>query len=354
MITMQKPMAASDALQAPLARLRSSLDVASDGLAEMTTEVLRWFVRELMALQYRLRGIALPPVQLRSIARRLAALRARIDRLAPAPAMAQAIRAANPVRLLHATWNDNPLPIVALCTLVVVLSLVIACSYPSRKAKRRWKGSVCVFYDVEHGPLPTKGLVLAIRALALSLGDRVDRMYGYMELSSSPRALLMRRMLLENGCTLIDTPHNGIKETADKVMIFDMADCAARRRADVILLVTDDADFCIPVSRVQQSGIPVARAGFQRSVAELIRSDRSFNWEDGDFIEVIDAPFRIRRKRERKTSVRIMGVHCRAEASRQTSAASAKPAKHSHRPIATCAPDWLLRRNSIVHEVQQH
>lgn len=152
---------------------------------------------------------------------------------------------------------------------------------------------------VENGPQPDKAMVIAIRQLALSLGDRIDRINAYMEIASSPRALTMRRTLLECGATIIDTPHNGLKETADKVLIYELADLVARRRTDVVLLISDDADFNVPISRVQQSGIPIARAGFQASVAEIVRPDRTFNWQDGGFVEIFDAPLRIRKDRRR-------------------------------------------------------
>jgi len=64
-------------------------------------------------------------------------------------------------------------------------------------------------------------VVNTIRALALTYGS-IKTLKAYLEISEQtflPRALNLRSELQSSGVSLVDCPHNGRKDVADKMII---------------------------------------------------------------------------------------------------------------------------------------
>ncbi|KAF9483799.1 hypothetical protein BDN70DRAFT_873423 [Pholiota conissans] len=114
---------------------------------------------------------------------------------------------------------------------------------------------VAIFWDYENCPPPSNasGYIVSnnIRLMAQTYGS-VKSLKAYMEITdqvSSPRALAMRSEFQSSGISLIDCPHNGRKEVADKMIIVDMLAYAIDNPApSVIVLISGDRDFAYALS----------------------------------------------------------------------------------------------------------
>ncbi|TFY68934.1 hypothetical protein EVJ58_g724 [Rhodofomes roseus] len=114
--------------------------------------------------------------------------------------------------------------------------------------------SVAVFWDYENCAVPSNvsGSIIAnnIRRIAHQYGS-VKTFKAYMELpeQSSPKSYALRSELQLCGVSLIDCPHNGGKDVADKMMIVDMMAYAIDTQAPAtIILISGDRDFVYAVS----------------------------------------------------------------------------------------------------------
>ncbi|EPT05869.1 hypothetical protein FOMPIDRAFT_1021065 [Fomitopsis schrenkii] len=114
--------------------------------------------------------------------------------------------------------------------------------------------SVAVFWDYENCAVPTNvsGSIIAnnVRRIAHRYGS-VKTFKAYMELpeQSSPKSYALRSELQLCGVSLIDCPHNGGKDVADKMMIVDMMAYAIDTQAPAtIILISGDRDFVYAVS----------------------------------------------------------------------------------------------------------
>jgi len=114
--------------------------------------------------------------------------------------------------------------------------------------------SVAVFWDYENCALPSNAsghaVVNKIRQLAHRHGS-VKVFKAYMELPEQPsqKNIALRSELQSCGVTMIDCPHNGRKDAADKMMIVDMMAYAIDTPAPAtIILISGDRDFVYAVS----------------------------------------------------------------------------------------------------------
>ncbi|CCM02869.1 uncharacterized protein FIBRA_04982 [Fibroporia radiculosa] len=114
--------------------------------------------------------------------------------------------------------------------------------------------SVAIFWDYENCALPSNisGNAVAnkIRQIAHKYGS-VKVFKAYLELpeQSSPKSVALRSELQLCGVSLIDCPHNGRKDVADKMMIVDMMAYAIDTPAPAtIVLISGDRDFVYAVS----------------------------------------------------------------------------------------------------------
>ncbi|KAJ3556593.1 hypothetical protein NM688_g1942 [Phlebia brevispora] len=84
--------------------------------------------------------------------------------------------------------------------------------------------TVAIFWDYENCEIPgaadASSITRGIRRIAHEYGA-VTSFRAYLEVSElySPRAVLARTTLQDCGVSLIDCPHNGRKEVADKMIL---------------------------------------------------------------------------------------------------------------------------------------
>ncbi|CAA7269063.1 unnamed protein product [Cyclocybe aegerita] len=113
---------------------------------------------------------------------------------------------------------------------------------------------VAIFWDYENCPAPSNGsgylIARNISTLAQQFGT-VKSFKAYLEISEQlPRALVMRSELQSSGVSLIDCPHNGRKDVADKMMLVDMLAHAIDNPppSTTLILITGDRDFAYALS----------------------------------------------------------------------------------------------------------
>ncbi|TFK53043.1 hypothetical protein OE88DRAFT_1627373 [Heliocybe sulcata] len=122
---------------------------------------------------------------------------------------------------------------------------------------------VAIFWDHDniHRPASISGDVLAgtIRAFAHTYGP-VTMFKAYMDLeqSPSPKSIAYRSTLQTSGVTLVDCPHNGSKDAADKMIIVDMLAFALDHPVPAtVILISGDCDFAYAVSTLRLRGYEV-------------------------------------------------------------------------------------------------
>ncbi|KAH9946317.1 NYN domain-containing protein [Epithele typhae] len=140
---------------------------------------------------------------------------------------------------------------------------------------------------------PPYMIVNKIRAIAHRYGS-VKSFRAYLEYPehTTPRSLALRSELQSCGVSLIDCPHNGRKDVADKMMIVDMMAYAIDTPAPTtIFLITGDRDFVYAVSvlALRQYRIvllaPRSTPGCLKSQAEFV-----YNWPHDVLPEVPSVP----------------------------------------------------------------
>ncbi|TFK90967.1 DUF537-domain-containing protein [Polyporus arcularius HHB13444] len=150
--------------------------------------------------------------------------------------------------------------------------------------------SVAIFWDYENCALPALEppytIVNRIRRLAHQYGS-VKSFKAYLEYpeQASLKSVNLRSELQSCGVSLIDCPHNGRKDVADKMMMIDMMAHAIDTPApSTIILISGDRDFVYAVSvlRLRQYRVvlfaPRAAHGSLKAQASAV-----FNWPD-DFL----------------------------------------------------------------------
>lgn len=114
--------------------------------------------------------------------------------------------------------------------------------------------SVAIFWDYENCALPSNAtgsiIVNNIAQLARRYGSvKSFRAYSELPEQPSPKNIALRSDLQLCGVSVIDCPHNGGKDVADKMMIVDMMAFAIDTPAPAtIILITGDRDFVYAVS----------------------------------------------------------------------------------------------------------
>ncbi|PSR88887.1 hypothetical protein PHLCEN_2v5036 [Hermanssonia centrifuga] len=114
--------------------------------------------------------------------------------------------------------------------------------------------NVAIFWDYENCELPATadGFTVAsgIRRIAHEYGTvKVFKAYFEMSELTSSRSISLRSELQSCGVSLIDCPHNGRKDVADKMMLVDMLAHAIDNPApSTIVLISGDRDFVYAVS----------------------------------------------------------------------------------------------------------
>ncbi|KII88951.1 hypothetical protein PLICRDRAFT_159913 [Plicaturopsis crispa FD-325 SS-3] len=116
---------------------------------------------------------------------------------------------------------------------------------------------VAIFWDFENcravSNLSGHTLVDNIRRTAHEYGS-VNMFKAYLELAEndSPRSSALRSELQCSGVSLTDTPHNGRKDVADKMMIVDMLAYAIDNPApSTIMIISGDRDFAYAIATLR-------------------------------------------------------------------------------------------------------
>ncbi|KZT28230.1 hypothetical protein NEOLEDRAFT_1058893, partial [Neolentinus lepideus HHB14362 ss-1] len=141
---------------------------------------------------------------------------------------------------------------------------------------------VAIFWDYENvrAPSTIAGDVLSgnIRSVAHQYGFvALFRAYIDLVLLVSPKSAIHRSALQTSGVTLVDCPHNGRKDVADKMIIVDMLAFALDHPPPAtIILISGDCDFAYAVSTLRLRGYnvvliaPKSASSSIKSVSSLV------------------------------------------------------------------------------------
>ncbi|KAF9533388.1 NYN domain-containing protein [Crepidotus variabilis] len=117
---------------------------------------------------------------------------------------------------------------------------------------------VAIFWDYENcnAPANASGYLLAsnIAALARPYGT-IKQFRAYLEIteqSASSRSTTLRSELQSSGVSLVDCPHNGRKEVADKMLLVDMLAYAIDNPAPAtMVIISGDRDFAYALATLK-------------------------------------------------------------------------------------------------------
>ncbi|KAL8277267.1 hypothetical protein RQP46_010336 [Phenoliferia psychrophenolica] len=106
---------------------------------------------------------------------------------------------------------------------------------------------VAVFWDYENLPIPRDigeaEAVSRLRKMAIGYGH-LAVLKAYLDTSLQGTNTKIRSAMQCSGVSIIDTPHNGSKEVADKMLIVDIMTFALDQKAPAtIILISSDRDF---------------------------------------------------------------------------------------------------------------
>ncbi|TFK42910.1 NYN domain-containing protein [Crucibulum laeve] len=141
----------------------------------------------------------------------------------------------------------------------------------------RDSGDVAIFWDYENCPIPSSAsgydVVNEIRRIAQTLGS-TTLFKAYLEVfEQTPlsRSLALRSELQSSGVSLIDCPHNGRKDVADKMILVDMLAHAIDNPApSTIILISGDRDFAYAISVLRMRRYRVVLVTLPNAHASLI------------------------------------------------------------------------------------
>ncbi|GFH54808.1 hypothetical protein CTEN210_11284 [Chaetoceros tenuissimus] len=115
---------------------------------------------------------------------------------------------------------------------------------------------LAIFWDIENVPIPTdwsgKEIISKIKSILLAHGQIVCfRAYASIGLNQIPEE--KRSELQLSGCHLVDCPHNGRKEVADKMIIVDSMEFAYNNLDGASLcFITSDVDYAYLLSKLNK------------------------------------------------------------------------------------------------------
>ncbi|KAM5539109.1 hypothetical protein V8D89_007332 [Ganoderma adspersum] len=150
--------------------------------------------------------------------------------------------------------------------------------------------SVAIFWDYENCALPalepSYTIVNQIRGLAHQYGS-VKSFKAYLECPEqlSVKSMALRSELQSCGVSLIDCPHNGRKDVADKMIMVDMMAHAVDNPAPTtIILISGDRDFIYAVSILSLRRYRVVLLAPRGAYSGLkAQASAVYNWPD-DFL----------------------------------------------------------------------
>lgn len=152
-------------------------------------------------------------------------------------------------------------------------------------AAKKSQSPMAIFWDIENMPIPStssgRDVSSRLKSILKPYGNLVQfRGYASIGLSHIPQQ--KRSDLQLSGCLLVDCPHNGRKDVADKMIIVDAMNFAMQNPAGATLcFVTGDVDFSYLLAvlqRYKQYRTIVISTGTLQSMLD-VNCDMKMRWE---------------------------------------------------------------------------
>ncbi|CAB9518650.1 Pfam:DUF88 [Seminavis robusta] len=146
------------------------------------------------------------------------------------------------------------------------------------------KSPMAIFWDLENMPVPTdtsgRDITTSLKSILAPHGDLIQfRGYASIGLNNIPQE--KRSDLQLSGCHLVDCPHHGRKEVADKMIIVDAMHFAFQHpECATLCFITGDVDYAYllaTLQRPQWRTIVISRGTMQSMLH--VNSDMKMRWE---------------------------------------------------------------------------
>jgi hypothetical protein len=143
---------------------------------------------------------------------------------------------------------------------------------------------MAVFWDLENMPIPSatsgRDVTCRLKSILAAHGDLVQfRGYASIGLGNIPQE--KRSDLQLSGCTLVDCPHNGRKEVADKMIIVDAMQFAfLHPEGATLCFISGDVDYAYLLAvlqRPQWRTIVISKGKMQSMLH--VNCDMKMRWE---------------------------------------------------------------------------
>lgn len=120
----------------------------------------------------------------------------------------------------------------------------------------RSKKPMAVFWDLENAPIPSKRsgreVIERINEVLCPYGH-ITQFRGYASIGLNHIPEQKRSDLQQSGCHLVDCPHNGRKEVADKMIIVDAMEFAyTHLEGAALCFITNDNDYAYLLTRLRK------------------------------------------------------------------------------------------------------
>ena len=153
------------------------------------------------------------------------------------------------------------------------------------KAAEQNQGPLAIFWDLENMPIPAtssgRDVSTRLKAILKPYGELV-LFRGYASIGMNHIPTQKRSDLQLSGCLLVDCPHNGRKEVADKMIIVDAMNFAMNHPDGATLcFVTGDVDYAYMLAvlqRYKQYQTIVISKGTLQSMLD-VNADMKMRWE---------------------------------------------------------------------------
>ena len=154
-----------------------------------------------------------------------------------------------------------------------------------KEALHRSEVPLSIFWDIENVPIPNEvsGTQVATRLKAiLAQHGQLKQFRGYASIGLNHIPEQKRSELQLSGCHLVDCPHAGRKEVADKMIIVDAMEFAFSNASGATLcFITSDLDYAYLLAKLQQrpqwTTIVISK-GTMQSLLQ-VNCDMKMRWE---------------------------------------------------------------------------
>ena len=190
---------------------------------------------------------------------------------------------------LGASWDtfqrDVDETILDLQTAGIPLLAAKDISQVVKEALHRSEVPLSIFWDIENVPIPNEvsGTRVATRLKEiLAQHGQLKQFRGYASIGLNHIPESKRSELQLSGCHLVDCPHAGRKEVADKMIIVDALEFAfSNPRGATLCFITSDLDYAYLLAKLQQrpqwTTIVISK-GTMQSLLQ-VNCDMKMRWE---------------------------------------------------------------------------